>query len=111
MEVVCQGVCADFDVVLNEFNGERNRVHIFVEYPPKVRLSELVNGLKGVTSRKLREEFPTTRRFARDALWTLTYYLGKRWWGSGGGCAQIYRRAVQTSVIFSPQARVHIPTR
>ena len=51
-------VCGDFGASLREFNGERNHVHLLVSYPPKVSISSLVNSLKGVTSRILRNRFP-----------------------------------------------------
>ena len=38
-------------------------VHLLVIYPPKVRLSELVNSLKGVSSRRLKVEFPVISTF------------------------------------------------
>jgi putative transposase len=41
---------------LKEFNGEDDHVHLLVHYPPKVQLSKLVNSLKGVSSRRLRQE-------------------------------------------------------
>jgi putative transposase len=31
-------VCADFETVLAEFNGESNHVHLLVSFPPKVAL-------------------------------------------------------------------------
>lgn len=76
IEVVTQGVCADFDVVLKEFNGERDHVHLLVEYPPTVQLSKLVNSLKGVTSRKVRQEFPALQKKIADALWSPSYFVG-----------------------------------
>ncbi len=51
-------VRADFETELAEFNGESNHVHLLVNFPPKVALSKLVNSLKGVSSRRLRQEFP-----------------------------------------------------
>jgi len=57
LEEICRDVCSDFEVELKEFNGERDHVHLLVIYPPKVRLSELVNSLKGVSSRCLKAEF------------------------------------------------------
>ena len=35
-----------------EFNGEGNHVHTLIEYPPKLSVSQIVNSLKGVSSRK-----------------------------------------------------------
>ena len=58
MEEVLKTVCDDFEAELVEFDGERDHVHLLVNYPPKVALSKLVNSLKGVSSRLLRKEFP-----------------------------------------------------
>ena len=38
-------------------------MHLLAIYPPKVRLSELANSLKGVSSRRLKVEFPTISSF------------------------------------------------
>jgi putative transposase len=74
-------VCADFEVELREFNGESDHVHLLVFYPPKVRLSELVNSLKGVSSRRLKQEFPDINAFwsvrkSRGVLWSPSYFAG-----------------------------------
>jgi putative transposase len=52
-----------------------------VNYPPKVRLSDLVNSLKGVSSRRLKQEFPSLEAFwsvrkSRDVLWSPSYFAG-----------------------------------
>ena len=52
------GVCADFDVELVEMDGERDHVHLLINYPPKLAISNLVNSLKGVSSRLLRRDRP-----------------------------------------------------
>lgn len=45
MEGVARKVCKDFGAELREMNGERNHVHLLVNYPPKVPVSALVNSL------------------------------------------------------------------
>ena len=40
-------VCADFDVERVEMDGERDHVHLLINYPPKLAISNLVNSLKG----------------------------------------------------------------
>ena len=74
-------ICVDFEAELREFNGERDHVHLLVNYPPKVRLSELVNSLKGVSSRRLKQEFPAIQAFwsvrnSRGVLWSPSYFAG-----------------------------------
>lgn len=51
-------VCTDFDVELVEIDGERDHVHLLVNYPPTLSVSNLVNSLKGVSSRLLRRDRP-----------------------------------------------------
>ena len=55
-------VCADFGAEPAEFSGEAERVHLLVNFQPTVAISRLVNSLKRVPSRRLRQEFPSLRR-------------------------------------------------
>lgn len=45
-------VAAKMNFNILEFNGEDNHVHALIEYPPKLSLSQIVNALKGVSSRR-----------------------------------------------------------
>jgi hypothetical protein len=47
-----------------------------VIHPPKARLSELVNSLKGVSSQRLKVEFPKER--GRDMVPELFHWFGWR---------------------------------
>lgn len=71
-------VCGDFDAELREFNGESDHVHLLVHYPPAVALSKLVNSLKGVSARLLRQEFPDEIRpfLWGDHFWSPSYFAG-----------------------------------
>src|SRR6202021_2749727 len=56
-------VCDDFEAELVEFDGEDDHVHLLVNYPPKVAVSNLVNSLKGVSSRMIRQKkYPAIRK-------------------------------------------------
>ncbi|MFB7740105.1 IS200/IS605 family transposase [Streptomyces sp. NPDC056112] len=61
-EEVMRKVCGDFEAELKEFNGERDHVHLLVHYPPKVAVSKLVNSLKDVSARRIRQGEPPGRR-------------------------------------------------
>ncbi len=86
-------VCKDFDAELIEFNGERDHVHLLINYPPKVALSALVNSLKGVSSRLLRKEFgdfhPWLKR--RGVLWSPSYFAAS----CGGTPIEILRQYIE----------------
>ncbi len=77
-EEIMRAVCEDFEAELAELNGENNHVHLLVNYPPKVAVSKLVNSLKGVSSRRLRQELPDLARHSWRAqrLWSGSYFAG-----------------------------------
>ena len=78
MEEIMRAVCTDFECELVEFNGENNHIHLLVNLPPKVALSKLVNSLKGVSSRRLRQEYPELVRhyWRAQRLWSGSYFAG-----------------------------------
>jgi putative transposase len=63
---------------LAEFNGEAEQVHLLVNFPPTMTISGLVNSLKGVSSRRLRAEFPDLRRhyWQANRLRSGSYFAG-----------------------------------
>lgn len=64
-------VCTDFESELVEFDGEDDHVHLLVNYPPKVSVSNLVNSLKGVSSGMIRKKnYPSIQKktMGRSAL-------------------------------------------
>jgi putative transposase len=65
-------VCADFGARLVQCNGEDDHVHLLVTYPPQVPISRLVNSLKGVSSRRLRQHYQV--RTHREHLWSPSYF-------------------------------------
>lgn len=75
-EEIMRDVCTDFGAELTEFNGETDHVHLLVHYPRKIALSRLVGSLKGVSARRLRQEFPAhIRRYLwGDHFWSPSYF-------------------------------------
>ena len=92
MRAIFEKVCADFEAELVEFDGEDDHVRLLVNYPPKVGLSSLVNSLKGVSSRRLRQMHPTlTRRYWRGVLWSPSYFAAS----CGGAPLSIIRQYIE----------------
>ncbi|MDF1518738.1 MAG: IS200/IS605 family transposase [Lutibacter sp.] len=54
----------------------KDHVHIHVEYPPSLSVSDMVKRIKGRTSRLLQQEFPALGK----------KYWGRHFWAIGFGC-------------------------
>ena len=87
------GVCKDFEAVLVEFDGEEDHVHLLVNYKPKVAVSNLVNSLKGVSSRMIRQkQYPSIRKkLWGGALWSPSYFAGS----CGGAPIAVIRQYIE----------------
>ena len=90
---IFSGVCNDFGTELVEFDGEDDHVHLLVNYHPKVAVSHLVNSLKGVSSRMIRQKkYPTIRKkLWGGALWSPSYFAGS----CGGAPLSVIRHYIE----------------
>ena len=55
-----------------EFNGEDNHIHALIEYPPKLSISQIVNALKGVSSRRFGQA--GFKKPHKESLWSPSYF-------------------------------------
>lgn len=89
-------VLDDFDSELLEFNGEEDHVHLLISYPPKHSISAIVNSLKGVSSCRLKEQFPAIESFwsvakSKNSLWSPSYFASS----VGGAPLEVLKRYIQ----------------
>lgn len=85
-------VCREFGAELQECDGETDHVHMLVNYPPTVQLSKLVNSLKAVTSRRLRNDFIDLRAaYSKPVLWSRSYFVGS----CGGAPLEVVKKYIQ----------------
>ena len=87
------GVCKDFEARLVEFDGEDDHVHLLVNYHSKVAVSTLVNSLKGVSSRMIRQKrYPSIRKkLWGGTLWSPSYFAGS----CGGAPISVIRQYIE----------------
>jgi putative transposase len=65
-------VATQMDFQIQEFNGEGDHVHMLIEYPPKLSISQMVNSLKGVSSRRYGQAgYPKPHK---ESLWSPSYF-------------------------------------
>ena len=92
LQTVFSKVCGDFESTLDAFNGEPDYVHLRVHYPPKVSISALVNSLKGVSARRLRQDRPDmVRHYWRGGLWSASYFADS----CGGAPMDVLRQYIE----------------
>ena len=66
-------ICDQLDVTIVKGVLSKDHVHMFVDIPPHISVSDFVRRVKGCTSRKIQQEFPELRK----------RYWGRRFWQRG----------------------------
>ncbi|WP_419901106.1 IS200/IS605 family transposase [Kiloniella sp.] len=73
---ITRQICAQLGVTIVKGVLSDNHVHMFVEIPPRLYVSDFLQKVKGCTSRKIQQEFPELRK----------RYWGQRFWARGYFC-------------------------
>jgi len=71
-EIIRQ-VCDSNGIQIIKGRVSRDHIHLYISYPPKLSVSEMVRIMKGRSSRRIQEEFPQLSK----------QYWGKHFWGIG----------------------------
>lgn len=73
-----------------EFNGEKDHIHVLIEYPPKLSISVIVNSLKGVSSRRYGQA-GYFKPYNQEALWSPSYFVSS----VGGAPLEVLKSYIQ----------------
>ena len=73
-EIIVQ-ICDTLDIRILGGVVSKDHIHLHIEYPPKLSISDVVKRLKGRTSRLMQKEFPKLGK----------KYWGKHFWSIGYG--------------------------
>ena len=73
---ITRQICDQLGVEIIKGVLSQDHVHMFVDIPPHVSVSDFVRRVKGCTSRKIQQEFPELRK----------RYWGRRFWARGYFC-------------------------
>ena len=71
-EIIAQAA-EDIGVSIENGVVSSEHIHVFVNVPPHIKISEFVQKAKGISSKKIQEEFPELRK----------RYWGRHLWGRG----------------------------
>lgn len=83
-------VAKSLNFTVEEMEGEADHVHALIEYPPKLSISQIVNSLKGVSSRRYGQA-GHPKPFGKQALWSPSYFASS----VGGAPIEVLKEYIQ----------------
>ena len=73
-------VCDANDIKILKWAVSKDHIHLHLEYPPKISISDIARRLKGKTSRYIQNEFPELKKkYWGKHLWAIWYW----YWTTG----------------------------
>jgi len=73
---VIREICKELDVEVLDLAVAPDHVHLLIQYPPKLSVSEIAKKVKGGSSKRLRSKFPELKEWCEKGLWTRSAYHG-----------------------------------
>jgi putative transposase len=66
-------ICEGLNIKIIALECDTDHTHMFLDAPPTLSPADIMAKIKGVTSKKLREEFPHLQHL--PSLWTRSYFV------------------------------------
>lgn len=86
-------LAAGYHITLEEWNHDRDHVHILMRAQPHSEISKFINAYKSASSRMIKKQFPHIRTFLwKEMFWSKSYCLLT----TGGVTADVIRGYIQT---------------
>ena len=84
-----QEICEELEIEVIAMECDQDHVHLFLNTLPTFSPTDIMAKIKGVTSKKLREEFPHLQHL--PSLWTRSYFVST----AGNVSSETIRRYVE----------------
>ena len=86
-------IAEGYGIVLEEWNHDKDHVHVMFRAKPSSELSKFINAYKSASSRLLKKEHPEIReKLWKEAFWSQSYCLLT----TGGAPIEVIREYIET---------------
>lgn len=86
-------IAPKYHITLEEWNHDRDHVHIMFRAHPKSELSKFINAYKSASSRLIKKEYPEIRqKLWKEMFWSQSFCL----LSAGGAPIEVIRQYIET---------------
>lgn len=86
-------IARNYNITLQEWNHEKDHVHILFKAHPKSEISKFINAYKSASSRLLKKEFPQIRqKLWKECFWSQSFCLLT----AGGAPIEVIKKYIES---------------
>lgn len=90
---IFEHIAPSYGISLEEWNHDRDHVHVLFRAQPRSELSKFINAYKSASSRLLKKEFPHLReQLWKEYFWSRSFCLIS----TGGAPVEVVRRYIES---------------
>ena len=88
-KVMVKEICKELEIEIITIECDRDHTHMFLNCLPTLSPSDIMQKIKGATSRKIRAEFPALKKM--PSLWTRSFFVST----AGNVCSETIKKYVE----------------
>ena len=93
LKEIFKNICLNYNISLEEWNHDKDHVHILFRGQPNSEISKFINAYKSASSRLIKKEYPEIKKHLwKDMFWSQSYCLIS----TGGVTVDIIKEYIQT---------------
>ena len=96
---IAKEICDEMDIEIIAIECDKDHTHMFLNCPPKLSPADIMQKIKGVSSKLLREEFKELSKM--PSLWTRSYFVST----AGNVCSETIKKYVESQKTRYQKAR------
>ena len=82
-------ICEELEIEIIAIECDKDHTHMFLNCLPTLSPADIMQKIKGITSRGLRDEFPQLKKM--PSLWTRSYFVST----AGNVCSETIKKYVE----------------
>ena len=95
LKEIFEKIQSNYNITLQEWNHDKDHVHILFKAHPNSELSKFINAYKSASSRLIKKEFPEIRqKLWKGHFWSRSYCLLT----TGGTPIEVIKKYIETQV-------------
>lgn len=93
LKEIFEYIAPNYNMTLQEWNHDKDHVHILFKAQPNSELSKFINAYKSASSRLIKKEYPITRKSLwKEYFWSRSFCLLT----TGGAPIEVVRRYIES---------------
>ena len=99
-------IAPDYGIILEEWNHDKDHVHVMFRAQPKSAISKFINAYKSASSRLLKKEYPEIKlKLWKGSFWGQSFCLLT----AGGAPVEVIREYIESQGEKGNEKRIPIP--